>query len=445
MHDGHDDKAEDTKEGRRMLARMSPSLSQTHVVQSATAVHPSQNDASEIAPLTSSVTGESSPRNDDSRDYVPTSPDDFSAPDTPFCANERPMIEKDHQDARVTVGLSSPLIDPNVQVARLHLKRKGDHAESQDSSHDVPDFDPGDDDGNDNNPVNVLLQAPLQLEYADRVQQSTPPSQQPPTKQNEIAAHGKEKKGKERKEPSPDIIFLESTPASSSAPLTPSQHAAMYRQRMARKLEAEKRRLAVINSASQRNSDSAQPGSLVDAEKCDLIATSSNAGEAHGPSKSAGAYGSSLLDKQSAPGTWLSVPNEDEEPALGPMLMFSYLKSYNGTEKSQSQRGAAHSTVKAKRKPVGRQVGAKTNVVHSPVKNKRKCVDSPGSTSVSKSKSKSSSLLAANTARGTDPVGVLPHASLRLERAHRDQNESMAGDQQEPSTSSLKRPRRACN
>ncbi|GMT07938.1 hypothetical protein PENTCL1PPCAC_30112, partial [Pristionchus entomophagus] len=154
--------------------RMSPSLSQTHVVQSATAVHPSQNDASEIA--TSTVTAESGC----SRNNVPSSPNDFSMPDTPFGAIERP--EKDHEDAIIVVGLSSPSIDPNVQATRLQFMLNRDHAKSQGSSDEVPrpEFEP--DAGNDNDPIDALSQAPARLEQADLERQSA--SQQPPTHQD---------------------------------------------------------------------------------------------------------------------------------------------------------------------------------------------------------------------------------------------------------------------
>ncbi|GMT07934.1 hypothetical protein PENTCL1PPCAC_30108, partial [Pristionchus entomophagus] len=150
-----------------------------------------------------------------------------------------------------------------------------------------------------------------------------------------------------RREPSPDIIFLECTPhqtASSSVPLTPFQHAARYRERMARKLETAKRREA---ASKHHNPGDLHSGSA--AAKCALIPVSSTAGESIGSSEVARASGSLPSAPQSALMS-SSGANEDDGPALGPMLMLSYLQSYNKKETCSSQPGLSPSKVRSKRK-----------------------------------------------------------------------------------------------
>ncbi|GMS90918.1 hypothetical protein PENTCL1PPCAC_13093, partial [Pristionchus entomophagus] len=240
-------------EQRIMLTGTSPSIIQVQVASN-------YSDESQIATLTSSITKESLLGSDDSCDCVPSSPADFSVPDTPFGADERSLNEKD-----------------------------------------------------------------------DNAFQSN------------IAIKGSRKS----KEPSPDIIILETVwlhLASSPVPLTPSQHAARYRQRMARKVSY---RVCKIAGIHNRIPESQLKFDAISYSK--LIASSSNDGEATGSSGSAGLSGSLPSNNQSKPGT-SSGANQDEGPALGPMLMLSYLKSCKGKEKSILQPGGTNSNVEKKRK-----------------------------------------------------------------------------------------------
>ncbi|GMT08042.1 hypothetical protein PENTCL1PPCAC_30216, partial [Pristionchus entomophagus] len=393
-----------------------------------------------------------------------------------------------------------------------------DHDETQGSSDhsSPPDLEPDAEPEIETDPVCVLPQAPLRLEHAERVNQSALTDQQHQKKPREstyaledaitndptmtkplkpaqtakrqmdprtptvkginemmnntpASNNNKTNGASTRKEGSPDIIFLETISAKTVAvfvPLTPSQHAAMYRERMAKKREEEQRRLAVNKSASNTTNDSAHSGASSAADNCCLsrIATSSDSGEAADLSSgNTGAKGSSP-PRLSAPVT-SSGAGEDDGPALGPMLMVSYLKAYVGKETSCTPPGRA--SLHSKRKSVRHkymlnlsyhdiccslQIDFDSIQVASPITAidsnltvaarpplRRKCGDGP-STSSAPTPSRLSVAKCASTTNT-----VLPHAPLRLERAHRErQKKEPTAVSDAPSTSSLKRPPRSC-
>ncbi|GMT05794.1 hypothetical protein PENTCL1PPCAC_27968, partial [Pristionchus entomophagus] len=451
-----EDPVEGVEEERRRLARRPLSL--VRVDPSVAAVAGNKSDLSGRAILPS--IGKSSLGCDGNCDYAPSSPaDGLYVPET----IERPLMEKDDDDER-PAGCSDHSSPPNIEP----------EAES----------------GSETDPVCVLPQAPMRLEHVERVNQSAISNQihskkqreQQPTSTIEDATtaeamvtkqlrrahtaknqmdrrtpavkginkimindtlatnHSKTNGAPARRECSPDIIILESTSAMTAAsyvPLTPSQHAAMYRERMAKKLEAEKCRLAVNKSASHTNSVSAHSVSLSSADNCYLSWMADAEGIADLPAGSSGGNGSSP-PKPSAPAT-SSGADEDDGPALAPMLMVSYLKAYIGKETSSTQSGGA--TPRSKRKSVvassSRPIDSNIKVVGRPPR-RRKWDDAPSTSSAS-----TPFRMAAVPA--SIPIAVRPHAPLRLERAPRVQQKTApTGSNNAPSTASLKRPSRAC-